>query len=199
MVDRNQVASDSNVVSFSFHPQVKRPRQPHQQHQAVLPDSVTEVEEPIVVSSKQLDVAPVKIQPVVQIQQPDKIVYVVEPGDRLDKISMKFFQTHHRHRDILKANPGLNPKRLRPGMEIVIPSINHGLPLSKTVYITRPVASSREYVIQPGDVLGSIAQRELGSIKHVSKIKELNPGLKPSKLKVGQVLRLPVGGLATSH
>ena len=131
-------------------------------------------------------------QPMIPVHQPEEVIYHVEPGDRLDKISMKFYETHHRHKAILEANPGLDPKRMRPGQKIVIPHLlDHG-PKPKTVFISRPVASSREYVVQRGDVLSRIAERELGSMKLVPKILEMNPGLKPARLKVGQSLRLPL-------
>ena len=47
------------------------------------------------------------------------------------------------------------------------------------------------YTIKSGDILGSIAQKELGSVRHVEKIKELNPGIIASNLVIGDVLVLP--------
>ena len=45
--------------------------------------------------------------------------------------------------------------------------------------------------MQKGDTLWSIAQRFLGDGQRWREIVELNPGLEPSKLKVGQVIILP--------
>ena len=47
------------------------------------------------------------------------------------------------------------------------------------------------YTIKSGDILGMIAQTELGSVRYVGKIKELNPGLIDSNLVSGDVLVLP--------
>ena len=47
------------------------------------------------------------------------------------------------------------------------------------------------YTIKSGDTLGDIAQKELGSVRYVGKIKELNPGLIDSNLVIGDVLVLP--------
>lgn len=49
----------------------------------------------------------------------------------------------------------------------------------------------RTYVIQPGDILGKIALRELGSANHWQLIKDANPGLDESNLPVGKSIRIP--------
>jgi nucleoid-associated protein YgaU len=46
------------------------------------------------------------------------------------------------------------------------------------------------YVVQPGDTLSRIAQRELGSARLADELARLNGISDPSSLKVGQVLRL---------
>ncbi len=51
----------------------------------------------------------------------------------------------------------------------------------------------RSYTVKRGDTLGSIAQRELGSSKRWPEIEALN-GVKPERLSVGMVLKLPVAG-----
>ena len=49
----------------------------------------------------------------------------------------------------------------------------------------------REYTVVSGDILGKIAQIELGSSKLVHEILMLNEGLNPNTLAVGQVIMLP--------
>ncbi|RMH02402.1 MAG: LysM domain-containing protein [Planctomycetota bacterium] len=49
----------------------------------------------------------------------------------------------------------------------------------------------RTYTVRPGDTLGHIAQRELGSIRYVDEILKLNEGVVPERLRPGQVLTLP--------
>ena len=58
----------------------------------------------------------------------------------------------------------------------------------------------RAYRVQPGDILGRIAQREVGSVRDVARILALNPGLDPDHLKAGTTLRLPPrGGAAKGY
>ena len=52
-------------------------------------------------------------------------------------------------------------------------------------------AAPRLYQIQRGDILGRVAQRELGSVRDIARIVALNPGLDPDHLKPGTTLRLP--------
>jgi LysM repeat protein len=54
------------------------------------------------------------------------------------------------------------------------------------------------YVVRQGDVLGSIAQRELGSSKRWKEIVALNPGLDPERLLVGARLTMPSPTAATA-
>jgi nucleoid-associated protein YgaU len=52
-------------------------------------------------------------------------------------------------------------------------------------------AAANTYTVQKGDTLWSIAQRFLGDGQRWREIVDLNPGLEPAKLKVGQVILLP--------
>jgi len=52
-------------------------------------------------------------------------------------------------------------------------------------------STPKTYVIVAGDSLYTIAERVLGSSKHVNKILAANPGIDPKKLKVGQTIKMP--------
>ena len=55
-----------------------------------------------------------------------------------------------------------------------------------------PVVDQREsYTVVAKDSLASIARKKLGSERHVKLLLELNPGVKPESLKIGQKLTLP--------
>jgi len=64
-------------------------------------------------------------------------------------------------------------------------------PMAEVVDETVAILTKTLYTIKSGDILGLIAQKELGSARYVGKIKELNPGLIDSNLAIGDVLVLP--------
>jgi LysM repeat protein len=51
-----------------------------------------------------------------------------------------------------------------------------------------PAAATLEHTVQPGDLLGQIARRYNTT---VPAIVELNPGINPDSLRVGDILRIP--------
>ena len=53
----------------------------------------------------------------------------------------------------------------------------------------QPVAVTREYTVRKGDTLGLIAQKQLGSVRHLDRLRALNPGI-GDNLSIGQVLIL---------
>ncbi|MGA2180115.1 MAG: LysM peptidoglycan-binding domain-containing protein [Verrucomicrobiota bacterium] len=67
-------------------------------------------------------------------------------------------------------------------------------PVAPPVVVQPPVApSGTEYVIVHGDTLGKIAKKNGVTL---SALKAANPGVEPTKLKVGQKLTIPAGGTA---
>lgn len=60
----------------------------------------------------------------------------------------------------------------------------------ETIEIQKATAL-RHYQIKPGDTLPQIAKVELNDANAVKQILDLNPGLDPEGLKVGQVIKLP--------
>lgn len=60
------------------------------------------------------------------------------------------------------------------------------------------VPQRRPYVVRKGDTLAQIAKRELGASSRWTEIAALNPGLDPSRLKVGAPIALPTGGAPAS-
>jgi nucleoid-associated protein YgaU len=50
----------------------------------------------------------------------------------------------------------------------------------------------RDYTVRPGDTFQAIARRELGSGEHASAIARANPLLDPTRIRAGQVIRIPV-------
>ena len=56
-----------------------------------------------------------------------------------------------------------------------------------------PEAAGTEYVVVKGDTLGKIAKKNGVTLKA---LEAANPGVEPTKLKVGQKLTIPAGGTA---
>ena len=89
---------------------------------------------------------------------------------------------------------GIGETSLAENTEFVAPSqVEEVLPVDERIVevIDEPVPVVTKYKIKSGDILGMIAQKELGSVRYVGKIKELNPGLIDSNLVIGEVLVLP--------
>jgi nucleoid-associated protein YgaU len=56
---------------------------------------------------------------------------------------------------------------------------------------SQPAAGAKKYTVKKGDTLINIARTELGNEHRLKEIQNLNPGLDPAKLKVGQELLIP--------
>ncbi|GBF04627.1 peptidoglycan-binding domain 1 protein [Deinococcus aerius] len=98
----------------------------------------------------------------------------VQPGDTLTRLAVRHGTTTQA---LLRANPGVNPNRLRVGTALSLPA-----------------APTRTWTVRRGDTLSMIAQRHgitLGVLLGVNR--GLNPRL---PLQVGQRLTLPAPALA---
>jgi nucleoid-associated protein YgaU len=123
----------------------------------------------------------------------DGRVHVVASGETLMDISKKHYGTTAKWKDIIKANPGVDPEGLRVGQKLNLPDIAGASPTSSTnSAIPGTTETSGTYTVQAGDVtLAIIAEKELGSSKDWPKIVAANPGLDPRKLRIGQKLIIP--------
>lgn len=70
-----------------------------------------------------------------------------------------------------------------PGKNAVTPAVEQGS--SKSIK-----GSPGEYVVQSGDTLSEIANKTLGAGHLWTVLSDLNPGLDPKRLQIGQVIRL---------
>ncbi|MEM9080999.1 MAG: LysM peptidoglycan-binding domain-containing protein [Verrucomicrobiota bacterium] len=104
----------------------------------------------------------------------------IQPGDTLSEIAEAY---HIPLSQLLTANPGLDPVRLRVGQSITLPSPSTPAP------ITQPVANTTtkrySYTVKSGDTLSQIAQRYGLSLKQLLTD---NPGLDPARLRIGKKL-----------
>lgn len=124
--------------------------------------------------------------------------YSVEEGDTLWSIAEKHYGDGALAAKLAVFNDA-RPDLIRSGVRLRIPP-RHALtgepaPARPTVSSSpakaAPVAT-RDYTVKPGDTLGLIAQRELGTVKRLGDIMKLNPKLADAdSIRVGDVIKLP--------
>ncbi len=143
--------------------------------------------------------------------------YVVQKGDSLALIAKRTLGKESRWNEIVALNPGLNPKNLKVGARLTLPSgaapvtvAKNDAPLAPTAKKSvepakeksvakapeakkRAPAGTHAYTVQKGDTFKAIARRELGDESRWKELAALNPGVDAGKLSVGQTLRLPTG------
>jgi nucleoid-associated protein YgaU len=137
--------------------------------------------------------------------------YVVREGDTLADIAQRQLGSSKRWTDLVKLNPGLDPKHLKIGTTIRLggsaPATAQAAPVQATPLASatekiapldtsagKPVASAaRTHTVVKGDTLGAIAKKYFGSTKRATDLYEANRDVlkSPDSLKVGQVLRIP--------
>lgn len=117
--------------------------------------------------------------------------YAVKSGDNPAAIAKK---TGISVNDLMKANPGLDPRKLKVGQKLAIPDgkdeAKKSAPekSSKDASQASPPAANGSYVVRPGDTPGGIAAKNGVSTKELL---DANPSLDPRKMKVGQKLAIP--------
>lgn len=151
--------------------------------------------------------------------------HVVQPGETLSRI----VRSHYGSADpaliraVFEANRKQmkNPNAIVAGMKLVLPDRGHSagaVSADDTLFAaaetaapetTAPdaeapavAAAARErwYVIQPGDLLSTVAQKELGSSRRWHEIAQLNKKAfpDPSRIRSGARIRLPLDGMQTA-
>jgi len=118
--------------------------------------------------------------------------YVVKKGDILTQVAERELGSIHFVAEIIEKNPELIPDRLLVGVELVMPE--RDILLKKAERLNDKIKHFQVeggYEIKKGDNLYSICKEQLGSTKRVSEIIDLNPGLNPQALRVGDKIRLP--------
>jgi LysM repeat protein len=130
--------------------------------------------------------------------------YAIEPGDTFSSIAQKFYGDARHFDLLLKANPAVNPGRMKPGTMITIPPMP-----AKAVNTTEdradvsvaPIDPTKQYQVQPGDSLHKISTRLYGTSTKWNAIYQLNQkllGPDATKLKPGMILTLPEAPTAST-
>ncbi len=126
--------------------------------------------------------------------------YQVKPNETLWAIARNEYGNAAYVNHIIRANPGIDPNRLRAGTIILLPEKTEVVPdtgsarLAVAAPTTRPIDPTTQYRVQSGDNLNTIAKKVCGNINRAGKIYEANKDLigpNPNALKLNMVLRLP--------
>jgi len=118
--------------------------------------------------------------------------HVVGKGETLGDISKQYFGTTTKWKQIVEANPGVRPENLKVGQSLAIPD----LPSAGPDAAPAAAVGGNAYTVKAGDTLETIALSTMGKKSAWKQIVEANPGLKPTSLRVGQVISIPGGTVA---
>lgn len=165
-------------------------------------------DQPTIIS--QIDLAtptPTRSDPVITTPQPRLIPpeffeHIVQPNERMQTIAARYFGSGDDWAIIARANPFVDPQKLKVGMVLRIPKDPDNLQGKVVGRDTQPgvieshtdsQAKVIEYVVRPGDSLSVIAQRIYGSSRHARYIFDSNRDKLKSMddISVGQLLKLP--------
>ncbi len=118
---------------------------------------------------------PMPTSPVVVAPAGGETTYVVQPGDRLYRIALRFGVNY---RQLAAYNNIVNPDRIYPGQVLRIPTGGQTPPGKEILY-----------TVQPGDNLFRIALRYNMNYLYLA---SYNGIANPHQIRVGQVIRIPV-------
>ena len=133
------------------------------------------------------------------------IEYVVQEDDSMWTIADQWFEDPTRWQEIARANPGINPDRLRVGQRLYLPAqktagpvgLNRAVDLENQGPAPAQRAAQRTYYsVRSGDTLSTIAQKYYQSGSRWRVIYDANRsaiGWDPNRLKVGTRLVIPPG------
>ena len=125
--------------------------------------------------------------------------YTIKAGDTLSTIAGDFYKDTRKWSVIAKANPGVDPSKLKIGQVINVPT-DGAIARQATTVPERASNASRPagttHTVATGETLSAIAERYLGSKGAWKRLYEANKdaiGSDPAKLKVGTKLVIPAG------
>ena len=113
--------------------------------------------------------------------------HVIASGESFWTIGKKYGVSA---KSIEGANPNVIPTRMKIGQKIIIPP----KPIAEPTPAPAVVDDGSTYVVKSGDTLGHIALRH--GVK-VNELKAANPNIIPTRMKIGQQLKMPTGATAS--
>ncbi|USN99608.1 MAG: LysM peptidoglycan-binding domain-containing protein [Phycisphaeraceae bacterium] len=127
--------------------------------------------------------------------------YVVQPNDTLYEICQRLYGSGERWHELAALNEGKVGSDGTVYVGVTLTLMPGARSAAVTPEASRPATpvtakndeKTRRYTVKRGDTLSQIAQREVGSVRYLDEIRDLNPSLKKNKdqVMVGQTLVLP--------
>lgn len=140
--------------------------------------------------------------PIVYLEE--DTTHVVRAGETLGDIAKEYYKSAVKWPHILRANSGLDPRRLRADARIVVPALKErpGMPRISTVFVagsrrSRPrkprvyLAEGTVHVVDHGETLQRISKKHYGVWNKWHHILKANPGLDPKRLRPRAEIRIP--------
>ncbi|MGP1345998.1 MAG: LysM peptidoglycan-binding domain-containing protein [Phycisphaerales bacterium] len=123
-------------------------------------------------------------------------IYTVASGDTLSSIAESFYGTPRYAGQIARANPTVDPIRLRANTELKIPTDPRniqGIPADPALQPVEPEPAFIEYVITRNDTLSEIAGAIYGRSSLWTHIRDANPQINRSgtNIRPGMTIRIP--------
>jgi LysM repeat protein len=115
----------------------------------------------------------------------------IQPGDVLSRIAKRYKTTL---KDLLEANPGVDPRRLKVGYKLVVPS-GTALLAKKSEPAKTQVSSTsgKTYEVKAGDSLSAIARAHGVSLNNLRNANNIRTHI----IHPGQKLQIPIKSIAS--
>ncbi len=119
--------------------------------------------------------------------------HLVENGESLWKISLKYYNTGYNWVDIAKENMLVNPNAISAGTTLVIPDVAPKLVNQKPTAVSKQLTpiTENEYHVVRGDNLWTIAVRAYGDGFRWTEIAQVNKLVNPNLIHSGNTLAIP--------
>ncbi len=144
---------------------------------------------------------PIDKDPAPRLIPPEFRTHTVVRGEIMQDIAQRYYGSTSMWSVIARANPRVDPLKLREGMTLRIPVdpkniqgiVDNGSDTNEESDSATQEQPVVDYIVQSGDSLSLIAQRYYGSARYADFIYESNRDTLRSKdaIRVGQTLKLP--------
>lgn len=122
--------------------------------------------------------------------------YRVKKNDTMAGIAKAVLGDERHMNRIRELNPDVDPRRMRPGLDLKLPTAAQLETPPKSTPDSAPKTAAnpagwREYTVKKGDSASEISKKMYGTVRHAKRILEANDISDPTKMQLNAVLRIP--------